>query len=85
MCLVLHFRFFLMAFLNFKAGWLLKGYLGGNHLVNLRSPGLCWAREGSCSGRCSGLWEKSSALQAFKSAGKNGCQGNGTQKSNAFL
>ena len=41
---------FLMAFLNFQGRLAPQGCLGGNHLVNLRSPGLCWAREGSCSG-----------------------------------
>ena len=90
MCLVLHFRF-PDGFSEFsrQAGssrlfgrkpfgeseipWTL---LGKRRFLFLRRCSKLWEEE---------VWEEVFCLRAFKSAGKNGCQANGTQKSNAFL
>lgn len=51
-----------MVFRDFQGRLAPPDYLGGNHLVNPKSPGLCWAREGSCSwGGAPNFGRKSSA------------------------
>ena len=85
MCLVLHFRF-PDGFSEFSR------QAGSSRLFGRKPFGeseIPWALLGKrrflFRRRCSGLWEEVFCLRAFKSAGKNGCQGNGTQKSNTFL
>ena len=80
MCLVLHFRF-PDGFSEFSR------QAGSSRLFGRKPFGeseIPWALLGKrrflFRRRCSGLWEEVFCLRAFKSAGKNGCQGNGTQR-----